>query len=88
MKTAQSEALLEGGRVVLLAVVSYLLTEGVLATTLDLIFGVRLDATAKALLTGLVTTVLRSVDKYLHEASKTEQKPNEGLLGEKGLTGF
>lgn len=81
---AKKEAFLEGGRVIVLALVSYLLTEGVLTLIVELIFGVRVDATGKAVITGLLTTVLRSIDKYLHELGK----PKTGILEEKGLTGF
>lgn len=81
---SKQKALLEGARVIVLALVSYLLTEGVVAVIIEYVFGVRLDATVKTVIVGLITTVLKSIDKYLH----LESEPRTGLLGEKGLTGF
>lgn len=79
------EALKEGGRVVLIAVVSYLLTEGVVLGLVNAT-GVQIDLATKTIAVGLLTTVLKSVDKMLHEQAKNTD--NKGYLGQKGLTGF
>lgn len=78
--------LLEGGRVVLLAVVSYLLTVGVVDTIIAQTIGGKLDASLTLIITGLITSGLRAVDKFLHERGKDND--NTGFLGQKGLTGF
>ncbi len=70
------EALKEGGRVVLLAAVSYLLSEGVLDIIVDYIFGVKLDTALKVQIAGIVTIVLRAIDKYLHEKGVNNDDPN------------
>lgn len=67
----------EIGRIILAGGVSYLLTEGVISILLDLI-GVKLDPSAKLLLIGTLTAVLKAVDRQLHES---------GVL-EKGLARF
>lgn len=77
------DALKEGGRLVLLALVSYLLTEGVLDAIVGY-FGVQLDAVTKVQIIGLATTGLRMLDKYLHEFGKATE--NSTLI--RGLTQF
>lgn len=77
------EALKEGGRIFLLALVSYLLTEGILDAVVAY-FGGNLDAMTKAQIIGLATTALRALDKYLHEIGK--ELDNKTLSG--GLTRF
>jgi hypothetical protein len=80
------EAIKEPLRYIELAVVSFLLTEGLLNTLISLFFGSRLSVEFVLLITGLLTSVLRGYDKFLHESSKVTGK--KGLLGEVGLTGF
>ena len=65
-------------RVVLIAVVSYLLTEGVITALLDLVVGIQLDPTQRLILVGLITTVVKAIDRHLHESG----------MAEKGLTRF
>jgi len=83
------EAIKEPLRYLLMAVVSYLLTEGVLNTILIRVFGTQLDATAVALITGLLIAVLRGIDKYLHEVGLIKEEAT-GLTSSltKGLTRF
>lgn len=80
------QAILEGGRVVLLAIVSYLLTVGVVDTIVAQTIGGKLDASVTLIITGLITSALRGIDKFLHERGKEIDKT--GYLGIKGLTGF
>ncbi|MCK9371062.1 hypothetical protein M0R04_14215 [Candidatus Dojkabacteria bacterium] len=68
----------ETGRVVVLGAISYLLTEGVLVGLVDIIFGVKLDVASKLFIVGLVTSVLKGVDRQLHDSG----------LAEKGITRF
>jgi hypothetical protein len=84
-----TEAVKEPLRYIELAVVSFLLTEGILNSLISLIFGARLSPELVLLITGILTSVLRGYDKFLHETAKAEPtKDNQGLLGVKGLTGF
>lgn len=85
-----TESLKEGGRVVLLGLVAYLLTEGVVNQLLDVVFGMKLDNGTKVMVSGFLTSLLKALDKWLHETAKLEpvKTRNEGVLGEKGLTGF
>lgn len=83
-KTPLIEALKEGARVVFLALISYLLTEGVAALILDAIVGTKIDPMMKAQITGLLVIGLRALDKYLHEIGK--DSGNDKLAG--GLTRF
>lgn len=76
--------LLEGGRVILLAFVSYLLTMGVVDTIVAHTIGTKLDASLQLIITGLITSGLRGIDKWLHERSDK----GTGFLQSKGLTGF
>jgi len=76
MSNALIEGVKEGMRVVALAVVSWLLTDGVLDYLLGLV-GVNMEPTLKAQVFGLLTVSLRAVDKWLHERGQT-----------KGLTQF
>ena len=82
-KQSLIEALKEIGRIVLLALIAYLLTEGVLDGIVSY-FGGSLDAITKAEIIGLATTLLRSLDKYLHEIGK--QIGDSKLVG--GITRF
>ena len=83
-KQSLFEAIKEGGRLLLLALVSYLLTAGVIDAVIVYFGGAQLDATTKVQLVGLITTGLRALDKYLHELGK--ENDNQTLL--RGLTQF
>lgn len=74
------ESLKEGARVVVLAIIPVLL--------LSLQNGDGFDWKLIGV-TGAVA-LLRFVDSFLHESAKEQPKSerNEGLMGEKGLTGF
>lgn len=78
------EATKEAGRLLLLAIVSYLLTEGVLDYILSYFLGVQIDTTTKVQVIAIITTLLRSIDKYLHETGKDSGSDSPF----KGLTGF
>lgn len=71
MKNIQIEGmkqyLLETGRLILSAGVSYLLTEGALGFVLDYYFKVQLDPMFKVQLMTVLTIVLKAVDRALHE---------------------
>lgn len=84
MSRKEVESLKELARLVLLATVSWLLTEGAVEWLLVVLFGQEIDPVSKAQIVLLATMVLRSIDKYLHEHGKTTG--NESL--EKGLTRF
>jgi hypothetical protein len=78
------ESMKELGRLLLITLVSYLLTEGMLDIVINSLFGTRIDAFTKAQVVGIVLFILRTIDKYLHEKGKVEGDPN--LQG--GLTRF
>jgi hypothetical protein len=84
------ESVKEAGRMALLGVVGYLLSAGVLESILNVVFGVSLSMEVKLMIAGFITTALKSADKWLHETAKNQpvKTRKEGLLGEKGLTGF
>lgn len=84
MKKSLIEALKEGGRLLLLAVVSYVLTEGLVGMSVEYFLGTQIDITTKTQLVALLTTGLRALDKYLHELGK--ESGNETLSA--GLTRF
>lgn len=77
-KLLNLEFLKEVGRVVLLAVISYLSTEVVVNQLLDLVGQGKLDSMSKLVLSGLILSVLRAFDKQLHDSG----------IAEKGLTRF
>lgn len=85
-KTPMVEAGREFGRLVILSVISYFLTEGIIESLLQRFFAEGMDPQMKTMVVGLVVYVLRSVDKWMHETAK--QTGKEGLGGDKGLTGF
>lgn len=60
-------------RVSLIAIVSYALTEGVIAGVLDATIGVRLDASAKVILVGFITALVKAVDRELHDSGVAEK---------------
>lgn len=63
------EGLKELGRLVMLAVISYLLTAGVI-TAVIAAFGVHMSPETQLIVIGFVTTVLKAIDKWLHETGK------------------
>ena len=80
---------LEGLRTIALAIVSYLLTIGVINTLLAAIVGTKLDPSTQLIIVGLITSGLKAIDKWLHEIGVQQ----ENLTGEdssltKGLTRF
>jgi hypothetical protein len=71
-------------RVIAIAVVSYFLTEGVLEAVLEYTIGVRISPEMTILITGLLTSALKGIDRWLHEEGKVEG--DEFKM--KGLTRF
>ncbi len=87
-KAAFIEGLKELGRVVVLAVVSFALTEGVLNTVL-LKIGIVADPEIRLIIIGFLTSALRAVDKFLHEVGKgKEEATGETSKLTAGLTRF
>jgi hypothetical protein len=78
------EAIKEPLRYILIAVVSYLLTETVIEQVILLVFGAGIDPATKLMITGLLTALLRGIDKWLHEIGL--DKGPDSLI--KGLTRF
>lgn len=89
MNTALIEATKAPLRLLLLALVGWLLTEGVLDMVLQAL-GITMSGEQKAVFFGIATIVLRWIDSILHEVAKEQPKVErkEGWLGVKGLTGF
>lgn len=78
------EGLKEAGRVALVALVSWLLTEGIINSIFVLIFKDRLSSEAILMLTGLMTAIIKGWDKDLHLTGKIEGDDTKT----KGLTQF
>lgn len=78
MSKSLTEALKRGARVLLLAIVSYLGTAGVIAGIVAWFTGNKMDLAAQAQVVTVLTTLLTIVDSYLHESG----------VAEKGLTRF
>ena len=78
------EGLKEAGRIALVAIVSWLLTEGVLNSLFVLIFKEKMSSEAILMLTGVMMSILKGWDKDLHLTGKIEG--NDQLT--KGLTQF
>jgi len=72
------ESLKELGRLILISIVSYFLTEGVITTLVGYYFGTHIDTFTKVQITAVLTLVARTVDKYLHISG----------IAEGGLTRF
>lgn len=70
MNTEALKGFAELGRVAAMALVSYLLTEGVLGTVLGA-FGFHFTPEQKLVIVGLILSVLKAVDKWLHELGKS-----------------
>ena len=60
------EALKEIGRLVLSAVIGYLLTEGIIDMLITLTFKESLDIPTKTMLVTLIGSIIRVVDRYVH----------------------
>ena len=78
------EGLKEAGRVALVAIISWLLTEGVINSLLMLIFKTKLSPELVLMLTGLITSIVKGWDKDLHLTGKIEGDD----VKTKGLTQF
>lgn len=78
------EGLKDTGRTILLAVISYLVTEGVMNTLIGVIFGDKLSPELILIISGLITSILKGIDKDIHLTGKLEG--NDTLT--RGLTQF
>lgn len=78
------EGLKEGLRVVILGVVSYLITDGVVQSLIMWLFGSKMDAAQMTMVTGLVLSILKSIDKWLYKTDRTII-PLEGATGITGV---
>lgn len=67
------EALKEILRLVVSTVIGYLLMEGVV-DSLVVIYGGKLDPTQKTLITGLLMSIVRAIDRYIHVNPKLDSK--------------
>lgn len=65
----------EAIRVIVLAVVSWLLTVGVLDNVITAFFGTKIDPTQTILISGFITSILRGIEKQLHENDSRMQLP-------------
>ena len=74
MNKSVFEGIKEAGRVAIFAVVSYLLTEGVVGQLLEVI-KITIDPAMKLVIIGLITSILRAVDKWGHEEDNKVQLP-------------
>lgn len=66
-KNPYLEVLKEIARWGVLGIISFLLTEGVINSIMQLIFGTRLDPQVAALVIGGITSILRKIDEQLHD---------------------
>jgi hypothetical protein len=73
-------------RLILLAVVSYLLTEGVLSGLVFAVVGNKLSPTEVLFITGLITSVLKGLDKNIYLKQKAAGDAKSTTFT--GLTGF
>ena len=88
MNAINTEALKEFGRVLLLGLVSWLLTEGVIGSIVNALGG-SLDVTTKSVLVGIITSALKSADKWLHQTGKaSEEETGDASKLTLGLTRF
>lgn len=69
------EIIKEASRVIILAVVSWLLTVGVLDNVLSTFFGTKIDPTQTILISGFITSILRGIEKQLHDQDSRVQLP-------------
>lgn len=70
----------EYGRLALSAVISYLLTAGVIDNLLQALAGTRLDLSTQLLISGLITGFIKSIDRAMHEAAKAGTSAEKALL--------
>ena len=83
MNTEALQGAKELGRIVAISIVSYLLTEGVVGGLLGVV-GLRLTPEMKLVIVGVLLSVLKAVDKWLHELGKSTG--NDSMS--RGLTRF
>lgn len=84
MSDSLIKSLKDGARVVILGLVSYLLADGVIGGLIAAIWGIDLNPVVVIFLTGAFTSILKAIDRFLHESSDS----GTGFLAEKGLTNF
>lgn len=70
MDTPTTSSAKELGRIILLAIISYLLTDGVLKTGL-VALGYHFTPEQYLIVNGLILSVLKAIDKYLHSLGKS-----------------
>ena len=74
----------EGGRVIVLSIVSYLLTEGVVGTVVTELTGQGLSPALTIVVTGIILAALRGFSEWMHEEGKDRFDPTMV----RGLTRF
>lgn len=67
MNSAFIESFKELIRMIVISMVSFFLTEGVVQFVLQWIVGDKLDVAQVLFITGLLTVILKSIDKFLHK---------------------
>lgn len=84
------KAFKEFSRLALLGVISYFITDGVEIAVNMIGVQFKLDPSVKLIISGALTSALKSIDKQLHEneAAKPAEDQKVGWLGLTGLTGF
>lgn len=70
MKDTIIKALKEAGRLIVLAVISYILTNGVVDIIVQAIAGEHLTPEIKLQMISYITLVLKAADKFIHEYGK------------------
>lgn len=73
----------ESGRILLIGLVTYLLSEGVVMLLVSQ-WGVFVNHPTQLVIVGLITAELKALDRHLHEKGASEGKPSM----EKGLVRF
>lgn len=76
--------IMEAARVAILALISWLLTGVVITSIVASTLGTYLSPEIQILIVTGILTVLKSIDRALHESSPK----NDAWLGERGITGF
>ena len=69
MSNSLVEGIKELLRTVIMAAVSYLLTGSIISSIVQWLSGAALDMSAQIIVTGLITSILSGVDKWLHKAN-------------------
>ncbi len=67
------EMLFEMARLIVSSVIGFALTEGVIATLVNY-YGVTIDPTIRIIVIGLVTSVIRGIDRYIHVDTSIDSK--------------